>query len=231
MNSVTFGNSKIKYRVKKTPRRKTTQIMVDRSGVQVISPSKKNEKQIEELVKTHSKWIYKKQLLAKEEKLVKITFENGSRLPFLGKNYLLEVKKTKSTESFRFRNGKFFARINKTSKPKIQKLYIEWSKKKAIPILTKSVKKYSKKIGVEPGKIAIKNQKNRWGSLSKKGTINFNQNLIRAPPKIVDYIAAHEVCHLKIPNHSQVYWRLLGSVMPDYKERKEWLRINRIILK
>ena len=58
-------------------------------------------------------------------------------------------------------------------------------------------------------------------------TINFNQKLIRAPSKIVDYVTAHEVCHLKIPNHSQSYWKLLFSVMPDYEERKVWLRINK----
>jgi len=137
---------------------------------------------------------------------------------------------TKKSESFSLKNGKFVARLNKISKSKIRKLYFEWSKKKAFPLLEKSIKKYSKKIGVNYSKILVKNQKNRWGSVSKKGTLNFNQNLIRAPSKIVDYIVAHEVCHLKIPNHSTSYWRLLSSVMPDYKEKKEWLRINNNLL-
>ena len=229
MNSVTFGNSKIKYRVKKTPRRKTSQIMVDRVGVQVISPSKKSVKQIENLVRTHSKWIYKKQLLVKREKRVEITFENGSRLPYLGKNYLLEIKKSKS-ESFRFNNGKFLIRLNKISKSKIRKLYQEWSKKNAFPVLEKSVKKYSRKIGIKTGKIILKNHKNRWGSVSKNGTLNFNKNLLRAPPKIIDYVTAHELCHLKIPNHSAAYWRLLEKVLPDYEDKKEWLKVNRTLL-
>ena len=116
------------------------------------------------------------------------------------KNHLLQVMEVKGKESFVMRNGKFIARINYASKSKIRRLYTEWSNLKAIPILEKSVKKYSKKIKVETGKISIKHQESRWGSLSKKGTLNFNQNLIRAPPKIVDYVAAHEVCHFKIPN-------------------------------
>ena len=97
MNSVTFGNSKIKYKVKKSSRRNTSQITVNRLGVQVISPSNKNHKQIETLVKKHVKWIYKKQLLVKEEKFSQLTFEHGSKLPFLGKNYLLDVRETKKT--------------------------------------------------------------------------------------------------------------------------------------
>ena len=109
----------------------------------------------------------------------------------------------------------------------MRKLYLEWSKKKALPLFEKSVKKYTKKIKSDYSKILVKNQKNRWGSVSKNGTINFNQKLIRAPSKIVDYVVAHEVCHLKIPNHSRKYWDLLGSVMPNYEEKKEWLRVNK----
>lgn len=230
MNSTTFGNSKIKYRVKKSSRRNTTQIVVNRMGVEITTPSKKSQKQITELVQKNAKWIYKKQLLAKEEKPFKLTFEHGSRLPFFGRNYLLDVKQTKKSESFSLKNGKFQARINKISKARVRKLYLDWSKKKAPPLFEKSVKKYTKKIGADYSKILVKNQKNRWGSVSKNGTINFNQKLIRAPSKIVDYVVAHEVCHLKIPNHSRKYWDLLGSVMPDYEEKKEWLRVNKALL-
>lgn len=227
MNSISFGNSVIQYKIKKSSRRKTSQITVNSLGVQIISPSKKSEKQIKNLVQKNAKWIYKKQLLAKEEKQFKITYEHGSKLPFFGKNYFLDVKATKKSESFSLKNGKFLVRIKTISKSKIRKLYLGWSKEKALPLLEKSVKKYSKKIGVKYSKIIIKNQKNRWGSVSKNGTINFNQNLVRAPSKIVDYVVAHEVCHLKVPNHSFSYWRLLGIVMPDYEDRKEWLRINK----
>lgn len=230
MNSVKFGNSNIRYKIKKSSRRKTTQIIVNRSNVQVISPLKKSERQIQNLVKQHSKWIYTKQLLAQEEKPFRLTFEHGSRLPFFGRKYFLNVKKTKKTESFSLKNGEFVARVNKASKSRIQKLYLDWLKRKALPQLEKSVKKYAKKIGIIHSKILIKNQKNRWGSVSKNGTINFNQKLIRAPSKIVDYVAAHEVCHLRIPNHSPAYWKLLGSIMPDFNERKQWLRLNRSLL-
>jgi len=227
LNSVKFGKSNIRYRIQKSSKRKTTEILVDRTGVQVLSPKQKSSNQINGFIQKHAKWIYRKQLVAKEEKIEKISYQNGTRLPYLGKNYLLEVKEVKGKESFMLRNGKFIARVNKISKPKLKKLFIEWSRQKSLPNLEKSVKKYSKKLGIKTGKILVKNQKNRWGSLSKKGTINFNQNLIRAPPKIIEYVIAHEVCHLKIPNHSTSYWRLLGTVMANFDERKEWLRLNK----
>jgi predicted metal-dependent hydrolase len=227
LSTIQFGKSKIRYKVKSSPNRKTSEILVGRTNVQVLVPKKKSQKQIQNLVQKNAKWIFKKQLLAKEEKPFKLTFEHNSRLPFFGRNYILDVKETKKSESFNLKNGKFIVRVNKISKIRVRKLYLEWSKKKALPLLEKSVKKYTKKIKLDYSKILIKNQKNRWGSVSKNGTINFNQKLIRAPSKIVDYVTAHEVCHLKIPNHSQSYWKLLFSVMPDYEEKKEWLRINR----
>lgn len=229
MSTIYFGKSKIRYKVKSSSR-KTSEILVNRTGVQVLVPNKKSQKQIQSLVQRNARWIYKKQLLTKEEKSTKLTFEHGSRLPFFGRNYLLDLKETKKTESFSLKNGKFVVKVNKISKKRIQKLYLDWLKQKALPLLEKSVKKYSKKIGTDYSKILIKNQKNRWGSVSKNGTINFNQKLIRAPSKIVDYVAAHEVCHLKIPNHSQAYWKLLGSIMSDFDERKQWLRLNRSLL-
>ncbi|MCA9827559.1 MAG: M48 family metallopeptidase [Nitrosopumilus sp.] len=94
----------------------------------------------------------------------------------------------------------------------------------------KSVSKYSKKLGINIPEINIKSQKARWGSVTKSGKINLNQKLIRAPQKIIDYVAAHEICHIKIPNHSPAYWELLESITSDYRERKEWLRINKSIL-
>ena len=158
MNSVIFGNSKIKYKVKKNSRRKTSQILIDRTGVQIITPFKKNQKQIENMVKNHLKWIYKKQLWIKEESNKRISYQNGTRLPYLGKNHVLDVKVIKGKESFVFQNGKFNARVNKISKQKIKKLFIEWTRQKSLPIFEKSVKKYSKKLGVKTGKILIKNQ-------------------------------------------------------------------------
>ena len=75
-------------------------------------------------------------------------------------------------------------------------------------------------------KINVKEHKERWGSVSKNKAVNFNLNLLCAPKKIQDYLVVHELCHLKIPNHSPKYWELVYSIMPDYEKRKDWLRIN-----
>lgn len=72
--------------------------------------------------------------------------------------------------------------------------------------------------------ITIRDQKSRWGSCSGTGTLSFNYRLMMAPPRILDYVVVHELCHLTHMNHSKDFWNMVGSILPDYKESKRWLK-------
>ncbi len=81
--------------------------------------------------------------------------------------------------------------------------------------------------GFDLKRVSLKRQSTRWGSCSKRsGRINLNFRLLFAPEGILDYVITHELAHLKESNHSQAFWRLVGTAMPDYKERARWLRKN-----
>ncbi len=68
--------------------------------------------------------------------------------------------------------------------------------------------------------------KNRWGSITKKDTMNLNRNLIKAPEDIINYIIIHELCHLKIQGHSHNFWSFLKQFLPNYQKKIEWLNRN-----
>ena len=72
--------------------------------------------------------------------------------------------------------------------------------------------------------ITVRDQKTRWGSCSSRGTLSFNYRLIFAPPRILDYVVVHELCHLTHMNHSKDFWNMVAYVMPEYKVHRRWLK-------
>ena len=91
-------------------------------------------------------------------------------------------------------------------------------------IFTRKTAYYAAVMNVTYGRITIREQKTRWGSCSSKGNLNFNWRLIFAPEEVLDYIVVHELAHRKEMNHSPAFYRVVASVMPDYKGSQEWLR-------
>ena len=75
-------------------------------------------------------------------------------------------------------------------------------------------------------KITVRNQKTRWGSCSQTGTLSFNYRLMMAPPEVIDYVIVHELCHLTHMNHSKAFWNQVADILPDYAQRKQWLKAH-----
>jgi len=125
----------------------------------------------------------------------------------------------KKFEYFRNLGGSIF---------KVKKGDIARLKKEAYLIVLSRLKYFNVFYRFTYKKIAIKNQKSRWGSCSKKGNLNFNYKISILPPHIADYIIVHELCHIGELNHSKNFWNLVAKTIPDYKESRAQLRKTRI---
>ena len=97
---------------------------------------------------------------------------------------------------------------------------------KALEYIPDIVEHFATLMGVEYGRITVRNQRTRWGSCSGKKNLNFNCLLMLTPPAVIDYVVVHELCHLKEMNHSADFWRQVETVLPDYRERRLWLKRN-----
>lgn len=96
--------------------------------------------------------------------------------------------------------------------------------------IPKRVALFAEQVGVDYGKITIKDTKSRWGSCSYQGNLNFCWRLILAPEKVLDYIVVHELCHRLEMNHSARFWAEVKRVLPEYEKGKEWLKENGLAL-
>lgn len=84
----------------------------------------------------------------------------------------------------------------------------------------------AEKMGLSFNRVSIKVMRSRWGSCSSKKNLNFNALIMLMPKEIIDYVIVHELCHLKEMNHSERFWKLVGEQIPDYREKRKWLRTN-----
>ena len=92
------------------------------------------------------------------------------------------------------------------------------------------VRRFAPVVGVQYGRITIRNQKSKWGSCSSRGNLNFNCLLMLAPPSVRDYVVVHELCHLVELNHSKRFWALVAGVLPGYRQEEKWLKTQGMLL-
>ena len=97
---------------------------------------------------------------------------------------------------------------------------------KALVVIPERVKKYAPIVGVDYGRITIRNQRSRWGSCSSKGNLNYNCLLMLFPDEVVDYVVVHELCHRKHMNHSAAFYAEVERVFPEYRKCQKWLKDN-----
>jgi hypothetical protein len=229
-DKIRYGTITIPYKIFKTRRVKTSEVIVDADTITVRVPFNKDKKEIQKLVLNKASWILRKQKEFREttSEIRKPSFKENTTLPYLGSNYSLIINKDQAKNSIEIVDGKFIVGVKsaKVSNNTLKKFYENWITEIAQDIFEDKVRNYSKKLGVRTKGVVIKNLRDRWGSLTKNGAINLNLNLVKAHEDIIDYIVLHELCHLRIKEHSHRYWDLVYKFMPSYHEKIEWLKVN-----
>jgi predicted metal-dependent hydrolase len=220
---IKYGTTAKLYHIIKSRRTKTSEIIVDPNKVTIRTPLNKSLSDINGIISDKASWILKKQKEYKETipQIIKPTYKDGSTLPYLGRNCPLRIIKNQTKHNIKFSDGEFTIEIksSKASPATIKEIYEGWLVGRSKSVFRKKVDEYSKKVGVKVKNITIKRLKNRWGSMTKDGSINLNVNLLKAPEDVIDYIILHELCHLKVKEHSHHYWDFVRRYMPTIKKR------------
>jgi len=154
-------------------------------------------------------------------------FVSGEEFFYLGDKYPLKVVKPQDTKpqsgSLEFNSGFY---IPEDDIPYAKSIFIKWYKRQAKLNIPKRVRWYASSNGLKYQGIRITGASRRWGSCTATGNLNFSWKLMFLPLKIVDYVVVHELAHLKQHNHSRKFWAEVEKMLPDYKERRKWLKNN-----
>ena len=225
-----YGHSTIEYSLFYENRENLAITVRPDKTVVVKAPYKSDLEEIRTKLLKRGKWILKQ--INYFDKFHPIQPEreyvSGETHYYLGRQYRLRIKKGKEGSVKLI--GKFFIEITKDpeNRDNVQLGMRQWYANHAQMLLDRRVKEYAERIlGSDFGNITItyKYLKNRWGYWNPDGSITFNIELIKTPLPCVDYVITHELCHLTHPNHDKFFYRLMGSVIPDWLERKEKLEL------
>ncbi len=230
-DSIQFGTTTINYDVIYSAKRKNATLSVyPMKQVEISVPSGLEREHIQRLVRKKAGWVLK-QILWFDE-IVQIDSQkehvNGETFLYLGRQYRLKIVRSSEKAKAKLRGKYLYVTIpnagNSKDKKIIKAAVWDWYRKQAGRKVTEAVCLYSRILGIELPKVIIKNQYKRWGSCTSKNTLNFNFRIVIAPVSLLNYVAAHELCHIKHKDHSPKFWKLLKTIMPDYEDRKERLR-------
>lgn len=209
--------------------RKTLEIGVHPEGkVIVVAPNNAAIAKIEEKLEKRIPWISRhleqtQSLFIPQPK----RWIAGETHRYLGRQYRLRIHDGDSI-SVRLKGAFFEITVSdRRDINSIQNAMETWYRQRAQPIfqqrLDRCLQASKAFLAVEPPDLVIRKMQKRWGSCTPSGRILLNLDLIKVPLPCIDYVIAHELCHLEVMNHSPTFWRLLSKCLPDWEKQRQRL--------
>lgn len=221
----------IDYQLLRSDQRRTADIVIERNGqISVRAPVHLSEDQADAVVESRRLWIYRNLAEWRDLNATRVVREwvNGEGFLYLGSSYRLLLAQEQD-EPVKLKDGRFslLRKIvecggEQAAKHAFEKFYAE----KGLERIQKRVAYFAPKVGVVPSSIEVREIGYRWASCASDGRLSFHWKCMMASPKVIDYIVVHELCHLIHRDHTDAFWNEVDKVMPDYGERKMWLREN-----
>ncbi|HEU4783023.1 MAG TPA: SprT family zinc-dependent metalloprotease [Ktedonobacterales bacterium] len=227
--AISLGDATITYRHRVSRRARRLRFEVrPGNGLEVTTPPGVSVARIEAVMREKTDWITKMLVRYAQPPLsvVETPLQSGALLPFAGGQLRLELntshpgrRKTAVLEE-----GTLRLFLDSMSPDAVRAAIERWYRRQAHHVFAERATHWNAQFGYNYGRIAIRDQKSRWGSCSRQGNLNFNWRLLLAPLAVLDYIVIHELAHLKEGNHSPRFWALVAEQCPDYRDYRAWLR-------
>ncbi|KVR24827.1 metal-dependent hydrolase [Burkholderia ubonensis] len=218
-----FAVDDLQFTVRRSGRRRTMQITVERSGELVLSaPPDVGDDRLREFVLEKRFWIYTK--LAEKDRLKRSVprkeFVGGEGFLYLGRSHRLKLVDEQDAP-LKLVSGRFALR--RDALPFAGEHFIRWYSERARAWLATRVAEYQSRMEVAPAGVKVQDLGYRWGSCGKGNWLYFHWKSILLPARIAEYVVVHEIAHLHEPHHTPAFWLRVERAMPDFEQRKAWL--------
>jgi predicted metal-dependent hydrolase len=215
--------SDLEFEVRRSLRRKSLGLTVDRGGELVVhAPASASEDDLRQWVGRKLLWVHQK--LALKADLTgsahRPEFVSGESIYYLGRNYRLKLVDEQNSP-LRFDGHWFFLR--RKDRNEALQHFQQWYQERGTRWIERRAKTWQPKTGAVPVRITAGDLGFRWGSCGKNGALHFNWRLLQLPVRQVDYVIVHELVHLHEHNHTPEFRHTLDRVLPDWRERKSEL--------
>lgn len=211
-----------------------------KENIQIIAPNKVSKDLLKKVLKDNSNWILSKLNKFKtfDDNFLKRDYVDDEIYYYMGKQYRLKIlkdmnfqnKNNKSYNYIEIKGDNLEIRTNNWEKDYIKDSLKKWYKLRSEEIIMDRIdflRKESKDFrSIEPSLVKVKEQKKIWGSCNTSKTIYINSKISMLPLDAIDYIIAHEFCHIIYMNHSKDFYALVEKIIPNYKEIVSWLKEN-----
>jgi len=198
--------------------------------VEVVVPRRMALRHVEPFVAEKKPWIERtlRRYEAAKREAPAIALRHGGIVPYLGDVLELDVRVEpgRTRPHVARRGGRLTVKVAREGTAAIGDALERWYRRQARAEIEPRLDAATKRAGTRWTRLSIRNQRTRWASCSQDGAMSFNWRLLLAPAEILDYVVEHEVAHLEVLDHSDRFWRLLGSRCPGYREHERWLRRN-----
>ena len=231
MPAVVLGETTVAYKVRVSKRAKRINLKYSqRDGLEVIYPLGITNPAPEELLKEMSSWVLAthQRVRSAANNLPPRNYENGEIFHLLGRPYALQLRGNSAIDRAQVKASDnllllimpegFPAADLEARRQAVEAYY----RAQAASYLPARARDLATAHGFQFARLRVKNQKTRWGSCSAKGNINLNLRLMMAPEQAIDYVIVHELCHLRVLNHSPAFWALVESCYPDFRRWRSW---------
>lgn len=230
---IVFGTESIDYEIRFLPTRRTLGIEVHPDmSVVVRAPADCDPDIVQARVSKRAAWISRqlKNFKRYSPRTPTRRYVSGETHLYLGRQYGLKVG-AGGTASVRMSRGQIAVTVpsGRADPLRVQALLHQWYLTHARDVFGKVMDRYWPHFrACARPRLIVRTMQSRWGSLSSAGTMTLNVNLVRAPRACIEYVIAHELCHLMHRDHGAAFYRLLGRVMPDWASRKQ--RLETVLL-